>query len=285
MLSPGTPPTLQQPDLRGAVFLFLYQAISFLPVASAHSNSVSQFFQTLHNILQRSEDYDSNVAINSGGGNTYDVPENSEEASGASAILIMGFLLFFIVIYYDVFVSIYTSLNRVRQYTGKTRTAALRSILDIHTYDETARCLKSDPGLGKEIEENQITEGRFADPFYGATLSRTDTAATSTSDSSGRDDSIDPSKYEECSICLEDFEGDQLVVSTERCQHIFHAECIIEWLRRHDTCPCCRAPMVTAKEVAAAVAVRAREREEKQCQRRRLKRGRECVPQQDDGVV
>lgn len=57
-----------------------------------------------------------------------------------------------------------------------------------------------------------------------------------------------------CCICLEPYEiGDDVAWNKrqlERCQHVFHKECIIEWLERHNDCPSCRIPIVVdvAKE-------------------------------------
>ena len=50
----------------------------------------------------------------------------------------------------------------------------------------------------------------------------------------------------ECPICLEKFEvGQDLSWSQARkCQHTFHAECLIPWLMKHDDCPCCRATFI-----------------------------------------
>ena len=46
-----------------------------------------------------------------------------------------------------------------------------------------------------------------------------------------------------CGICLEHYNvGDEVCLSTnEQCDHIFHKECILSWLMRHDDCPNCRA--------------------------------------------
>ncbi|XP_044485566.1 E3 ubiquitin-protein ligase SDIR1-like [Mangifera indica] len=44
---------------------------------------------------------------------------------------------------------------------------------------------------------------------------------------------------EKCSICLEEFEGG---VELRRlpCSHVFHGDCIGQWLERSQTCPLCR---------------------------------------------
>mmetsp|Transcript_30826 Transcript_30826/g.46761 ORF Transcript_30826/g.46761 Transcript_30826/m.46761 type:complete len:247 (+) Transcript_30826:58-798(+) len=45
-----------------------------------------------------------------------------------------------------------------------------------------------------------------------------------------------------CSICLEKFrEGDGVIISA--CSHVFHRECVLEWLQKKDGCPMCRQSM------------------------------------------
>ncbi|KAL1194040.1 RING-H2 finger protein ATL68 [Cardamine amara subsp. amara] len=41
-----------------------------------------------------------------------------------------------------------------------------------------------------------------------------------------------------CAICLEDLSEDKLQIPN--CSHWFHENCLIEWLKRNDSCPLCR---------------------------------------------
>lgn len=45
-----------------------------------------------------------------------------------------------------------------------------------------------------------------------------------------------------CAICLTEYEnGDKVCGSNNKyCSHVFHEECIAEWLMTHEECPCCR---------------------------------------------
>jgi hypothetical protein len=45
-----------------------------------------------------------------------------------------------------------------------------------------------------------------------------------------------------CSICLESFQnGDEMCASpNQACSHVFHRDCILDWLLTHEICPICR---------------------------------------------
>lgn len=46
----------------------------------------------------------------------------------------------------------------------------------------------------------------------------------------------------ECTICIDDMKlGDEVTVLP--CNHWFHEECVVLWLKEHNTCPICRAPI------------------------------------------
>jgi len=53
---------------------------------------------------------------------------------------------------------------------------------------------------------------------------------------------VDPNvltKGSSCSICLEDFDETKDIVYLD-CQHIYHEDCIIEWINKDPSCPLCR---------------------------------------------
>ena len=46
----------------------------------------------------------------------------------------------------------------------------------------------------------------------------------------------------ECTICIDEMHvGDEVTVLP--CNHWFHGECVVLWLKEHNTCPVCRAPI------------------------------------------
>ena len=51
---------------------------------------------------------------------------------------------------------------------------------------------------------------------------------------------IDSNKFENtCSVCLVEYDENSIVSST-KCNHLFHHDCIKEWSYYKDTCPVCR---------------------------------------------
>lgn len=48
----------------------------------------------------------------------------------------------------------------------------------------------------------------------------------------------------ECSVCLSQFEEDDLLRLLPQCKHVFHVSCLDPWLKDHITCPFCRMSLV-----------------------------------------
>lgn len=51
-----------------------------------------------------------------------------------------------------------------------------------------------------------------------------------------------------CSICLNDFIDDENLIRLPECDHLFHNECIMDWLKGHIICPYCRCDIRAALE-------------------------------------
>eukprot|EP00980_Cylindrotheca_fusiformis_P005989 scaffold1284_cov108-Cylindrotheca_fusiformis.AAC.3 len=51
---------------------------------------------------------------------------------------------------------------------------------------------------------------------------------------------------EECSICLEGYQpGETIGVAIAAdCNHVFHEDCVVKWLQKHDQCPLCRLDLM-----------------------------------------
>ncbi|KAK3590232.1 hypothetical protein CHS0354_041299 [Potamilus streckersoni] len=58
---------------------------------------------------------------------------------------------------------------------------------------------------------------------------------------------------ETCPVCLVDFELKEYV-SVCPCQHIFHQNCLIEWLQHKNACPLCKAPVQFFADQRASLA-------------------------------
>ncbi|KAE8717169.1 hypothetical protein F3Y22_tig00110057pilonHSYRG00068 [Hibiscus syriacus] len=43
-----------------------------------------------------------------------------------------------------------------------------------------------------------------------------------------------------CSICLCEYQADEMLKTIPKCNHYFHVDCIVQWLKLNATCPICR---------------------------------------------
>lgn len=58
--------------------------------------------------------------------------------------------------------------------------------------------------------------------------------------------------HDVCSICLGDYQLGNMLFVSKHCGHVFHMDCILEWLDKHEECPVCRVKMVTQEEMVEA---------------------------------
>lgn len=52
---------------------------------------------------------------------------------------------------------------------------------------------------------------------------------------------------EDCPICLNDFDDNEEVCFLD-CTHMFHQNCIVEWVRKKNTCPLCRCKLYEKRD-------------------------------------
>ncbi|GMJ05244.1 hypothetical protein HRI_004193600 [Hibiscus trionum] len=52
--------------------------------------------------------------------------------------------------------------------------------------------------------------------------------------------SLGETTSDECVICLEGFEQEEMCRVFPSCNHVFHSGCLDSWMRNHLTCPICR---------------------------------------------
>lgn len=58
----------------------------------------------------------------------------------------------------------------------------------------------------------------------------------------------DKEKTPQCSICLSDFLEKESVIKLKcNLTHIFHEECIVDWIQLNFSCPLCREPILKYK--------------------------------------
>ena len=50
-----------------------------------------------------------------------------------------------------------------------------------------------------------------------------------------------PTSSAVCSICLDDYSNPDIKVNKLPCSHLYHKDCIQEWLQDNDSCPECRS--------------------------------------------
>mmetsp|Transcript_8762 Transcript_8762/g.19658 ORF Transcript_8762/g.19658 Transcript_8762/m.19658 type:complete len:829 (+) Transcript_8762:186-2672(+) len=108
--------------------------------------------------------------------------------------------------------------------------------------------------LPSHIHDNSISErsntSNLGGPFQLNPVPSSVTDASSISYFSYEDVSLEDEEAEICAVCLSSYEEGDIRIFSKHCSHVFHKECVFEWLvLGHNECPCCRADMVTKDEI------------------------------------
>jgi len=126
-------------------------------------------------------------------------------------------------------------------------TAGASSLFEPYPMDRTfsgSSSVLGSHGLGVPIPMNGRVDS------YKSTGSTAGTSVSNISYFSYDDISIASEESEVCAICICPYEEGDIRIFSKRCPHVFHKECILEWLVKcHNECPCCRKEMVTKSEL------------------------------------
>ncbi|KAK0718175.1 hypothetical protein B0T26DRAFT_317932 [Lasiosphaeria miniovina] len=94
----------------------------------------------------------------------------------------------------------------------------------------------------QEALDRIITTLMEANPQSNAAPPASQTAIEQLEQKQVDDEMLGSEGKAECTICIEELhKGDQVLFLP--CKHWFHGDCVKLWLRQHNTCPICRAPI------------------------------------------
>lgn len=89
-------------------------------------------------------------------------------------------------------------------------------------------------------------------PLASAEIVSTSSTRTTSSSNSASENKVAvavASAAATCAICLSSYNEGDILKILPNCDHIFHIDCISQWLTEHSNlCPLCRLPVVVCKE-------------------------------------
>ncbi|KAL2261119.1 hypothetical protein VTK26DRAFT_4682 [Humicola hyalothermophila] len=110
-----------------------------------------------------------------------------------------------------------------------------------------AAAVSGDAVFTQEALDRIITQLMETSPQTNAAPPASQSAIDSLERKPADDEMIGPDGKAECTICIDEIKkGDEVVVLP--CKHWYHGECVVLWLKEHNTCPICRKPVETRGE-------------------------------------
>ncbi|PFH62697.1 hypothetical protein XA68_12375 [Ophiocordyceps unilateralis] len=120
-----------------------------------------------------------------------------------------------------------------------------RSLQEILSLFSPANAAAGDAVYSQEALDRIITQLMETNPQSNAAPPASEEALRTLERKTVDRDMLKGESKTECTICIEDMTiGDQAVVLP--CKHWFHEECVVLWLKEHNTCPICRTPIEAA---------------------------------------
>lgn len=116
----------------------------------------------------------------------------------------------------------------------------MRSLQDILGLLNPAHAMAGDAVYSQEALDRIISNLMEANPQSNAAPPATDEALHNLARKPVDKEMLSSEARAECPICIDDLkEGDMAVLLP--CKHWFHEECVVLWLKEHNTCPICRS--------------------------------------------
>ncbi|KAF7544860.1 hypothetical protein G7046_g9693 [Stylonectria norvegica] len=117
-----------------------------------------------------------------------------------------------------------------------------RSLQDILNLINPANAMAGDAVYSQEALDRIITGLMEANPQSNAAPPATAEALKGLPRRTVEKSMLDTDGKTECSICIDDMKEGETSVALP-CKHWFHEECVVLWLKEHNTCPICRTPI------------------------------------------
>mmetsp|Transcript_4544 Transcript_4544/g.5974 ORF Transcript_4544/g.5974 Transcript_4544/m.5974 type:complete len:170 (-) Transcript_4544:375-884(-) len=162
-------------------------------------------------------------------------------AAGYALASIFGFILIYFKLQEHIWLR--TQHQRVHQsaLSKKDKLEKLRQALPLKIWKtDNNNSIKVEPKSSRERENCLIVHGDEEDLSQAEFMEYNETEL--------QDVDLDvKERSNECPICLLNFEDgcSTCYSNNPLCSHVFHHECMLEWLMQHEECPCCRAQYLT----------------------------------------
>ncbi|VUC22015.1 unnamed protein product [Clonostachys rosea] len=120
--------------------------------------------------------------------------------------------------------------------------AFLRGLQDILGLLNPANAMAGDAVYSQEALDRIISQLMEANPQSNAAPPASEEALNKLDRRSVDKEMLSRDSKTECSICIDDLkEGEKAIFLP--CKHWFHEDCVVLWLKEHNTCPICRSPI------------------------------------------
>ena len=125
---------------------------------------------------------------------------------------------------------------------GGPQAGFARGLQEILNLFNPANAMMGDAVYSQEALDRIITQLMEANPQSNAAPPATEEGLNKLERKVVDKQLLGPEGKAECSICIDEMKEGQTAVFLP-CKHWFHEECVVLWLKEHNTCPVCRTPI------------------------------------------